>query len=64
MVRQKNAKKDVAVTKAELRKELIDRMYGHCRYCGFFFLRRFDGDQVCDSPTCEKIDKVDINEII
>jgi hypothetical protein len=52
-----------AKTKAEERRELIDCMYVHCRLCGFFFLRRFPGDEVCDSPQ-HRVDDTDINLIL
>lgn len=59
--------KDIVVTKAEARKEIIDRLYVHCRYCNFFFLRTYPGDEVCDGPTCkmeQMIDEIDISELL
>ena len=55
-------KKEIIVSKAEERRMIIDRLYARCRYCNFFFLRKFPGDDLCDSPKCLMRDEADSSE--
>lgn len=55
--RQIRSRDEGTVSKAEERKAIIDRLFAHCRYCGFFFERAFEGDDVCDSPRCSRIEQ-------
>ena len=55
-------KRKVVVSKADQRKVIIDRMYCHCRYCNFFFLRKFEGDDVCDARGCVALKESEVDE--
>lgn len=52
--------KEVTETKTQERKRIIDSLYVHCKYCNFFFLRKFPGDDVCDAPKCVKLKESEV----
>lgn len=47
---------------ARRRKEIIDRHYCRCKYCGFFMQRKFEGDDVCDAPRCMVLNETEVDE--
>jgi hypothetical protein len=52
--------KEVVETKVQERKRIIDSYYVHCKYCNFFFLRKFPGDDVCDAPKCVVLKETEV----
>jgi hypothetical protein len=44
--------KETKLTKCEENNIYIRKLWVHCKFCNFFFLRKFPDDDVCDWHEC------------